>query len=437
MSRVLVVDTQLNPLHPCTPARARLLLKQHKASVLRRFPFTIVLRAAVPETQPSELRLKLDPGSRTTGLAVVDDATGEVVWAAEVRHRGEQVQKALTKRKAARRFRRERHTRYREVRFVNRRRPRGWLSPSLRSRLDNLLTWVARLRKWCPIAALSVEIVKFDTQLLQTPELAGEDYQFGTLAGCELREYVLAKWNYTCAYCGVAGVPLELDHVLPRSRGGSNRASNRVAACHSCNQQKGNSPIEEYLHDKPATFQRIQKQLKAPLSDAAAMNSLRRSLFERLQTFGLPLETSSGGRTKWNRTQLGLPKTHWLDAACVGATTPTPLRVERVIPLHITATGRQQRQMVLMDKCGFPRSRAKSGSCVGGFRTGDVVRATVSKGKRVGVYSGRVSVRTRGYFDITTKQGRVQGVAIRDCRNIQRADGYHYQKGEPCYLQAP
>ena len=90
MSRVLVVDTQLNPLHPCTPARARLLLKQHKASVLRRFPFTIVLRAAVPETPTSQLRLKLDPGSRTTGIAVLNDATGEVVWAAELRHQSAQ-----------------------------------------------------------------------------------------------------------------------------------------------------------------------------------------------------------------------------------------------------------------------------------------------------------------------------------------------------------
>src|SRR5436190_580560 len=103
MSRVLVVDTQRRPLHPCTPARARLLLKQGKAAVLRRYPFILILKAAHGDAQSAPLRLKIDPGSKTTGLAIVNDASGEVIWAAELTHRGEAVHEALVKRRAVRR----------------------------------------------------------------------------------------------------------------------------------------------------------------------------------------------------------------------------------------------------------------------------------------------------------------------------------------------
>ena len=111
------------------------------------------------------MRLKIDPGSKTTGVAVVNDATGQVVWAAEVTHRGEQVKARLDQRRACRRSRRSRHTRYRPPRFLNRRRRAGWLPPSLESRLSHTLTWVQRLRRWCRIGALSLELVKFDTQI--------------------------------------------------------------------------------------------------------------------------------------------------------------------------------------------------------------------------------------------------------------------------------
>ena len=104
MSRVLVLDQQRRPLMPCTPARARLLLKQKKAAVWRHYPFTLILRVARPDAIVQPLRLKIDPGSKTSGLAVTNDTTGEVVWAAELTHRGEQVHKALQKRAAVRRF---------------------------------------------------------------------------------------------------------------------------------------------------------------------------------------------------------------------------------------------------------------------------------------------------------------------------------------------
>src|SRR6266699_3887856 len=359
MSRVLVVDAQRQPLHPCTPARARLLLKQRKAAVLRRFPFVLILQESKPETLCQELRVKIDPGSKTTGVAVVNDGTGEVLWAAELVHRGQEVREALAKRRRARRARRARHTRYRKPRFTNRRRPKGWLPPSLRSRRDNVLTWVVRLRRWCPVGALSLELVTFDTALMQDTSLQGKDYQTGTLAGCEVRQYVLLKWKHACAFCGVSGVPLELDHVVPRSRGGSDRESR------------------------------------------------------------------------------ALPKTHWLDAAAVGASTPAVLRVRWVVPWLITAERRQCRQMMLMDKRGFPRTRAKGRSCVQGFRTGDIVRATVPSGTKSGSYLGRVAVRASGFFNIATRTATVQSVAARYCTVLQHTDGYSYQRGARCFLPIP
>jgi len=437
MSRALIVDTRRRPLHPCTPARARLLLKQGKAAVLRRYPFTLILKAAHAEAESTPLRLKIDPGSKTTGLAVVNDATGEVIWAAELTHRGEAVREALAKRRAVRRSRRSRHTRYRKARFANRHKPKGWLPPSLVSRRENVLTWVARLRKWCSIAALSLELVRFDTALMQDPALLGEAYHRGTLAGFELREYVLLKWNHACAYCGATHVPLELDHVIPRSCGGSDRESNRVPACHSCNQCKGNHSLEEFLQTRPAVLQGIQAHLKTPLAAAAAVNTLRWALYERLQATGLPVEVGSGGRTKWNLMSRGLPKTHWLDAAAVGASTPAVLHVDRVISWLISATGRQRRQMCLVDKDGFPRACAKTSSWVRGVQTGDMVRAVVPKGKRVGTFVGRVAVRASGSFNITTKVGTIQGVSAKYVTTIHRSDGYRYTQKGGRFLPTP
>ncbi len=142
MSSVFVVDTEYRPLNPLHPGEARRLLSAGKAAVWRHYPFTLILKRAVPEAEPELLRMKLDPGSKMTGLALVNDATGQVVWAGELAHRGQVIRDALLTRRTIRRARRQRYTRYRPKRFANRRRPVGWLPPSLASRISNILTWV-------------------------------------------------------------------------------------------------------------------------------------------------------------------------------------------------------------------------------------------------------------------------------------------------------
>jgi RRXRR protein len=188
MSKVFVLDAKQTPLEPVHAGRARLLLKAGKAVIHRRYPFTIRLRREVEQPVVSALRLKIDPGSKTTGLALVNDATGEVLWIAELTHRGQEIVTALQKRTACRRSRRQRKTRYRPARWQNRRRKGGWLPPSLVSRLAQIETRVQRLMKCCCLRVISVEMARFDTQAIQNPEISGAQYQQGTLFGFELRE---------------------------------------------------------------------------------------------------------------------------------------------------------------------------------------------------------------------------------------------------------
>jgi 5-methylcytosine-specific restriction endonuclease McrA len=376
----------------------------------------------VEDVQVPDLRLKLDPGSRKTGVAIVNQASGQVVFAAEIEHRGPAIKLALDVRRAIRRSRRSRKTRYRKPRFLNRRRPPGWLPPSLKSRISNIETWVNRLTRLYPISGLSMELVKFDTQLLENPEISGIEYQQGELAGYEVREYLLCKWDRKCAYCSKTALPLQIEHIIPKSRGGSDRVSNLTLACEGCNQLKGKQTAAEF------GFPEIERQAKEPLKDAAALNATRWALFGQLKGFGLPVETGSGGLTKYNRTMRELPKAHWIDAACVGKSTPTQVITDGAILLEIKATGHNTRQMCRMDKYGFPRTSAKGPRTVKGFKTGDIIKAMVRSGKKIGCYVGRVAVRSSGSFNVITGAGTIQGISHRYCRVLHKADGYRINR---------
>lgn len=413
---VFVLDTNKQPLSPCHQAVSRKLLRDGKAAVYRRFPFTIILKRAVDNPIVEPVTLKVDPGSKTTGIALVQD--GRVIFAAELEHRGQAIKDALEKRRAMRRGRRHRKTRYRQARFQNRTRPKGWLSPSLKSRVDNLQTWFTRFFKLCNLEAISMELVRFDTQLMQDAEVSGTEYQQGELQGYEVREYLLEKYNRKCCYCGKENVPFEVEHIIPRSRGGSNRVGNLCLACHDCNEAKDNQTAAEF------GFPNIQAQAKKPLKDAAAVNTVRWAMFGMFKSTGMPVEVGTGGRTKFNRTKQAYPKAHWIDAACVGESGQTVKLCVEHQPLLIKAIGRGNRRMVNVDTFGFPRGKAKQAKRVHGFQTGDMVKASVPSGKKKGQYLGTVSIRTTGSFKIN---GQVDGIGWRYCRPIHQLDGYAYQ----------
>ena len=425
MSKVLVIDPEKRPLNPIHPAQARQLLKNKKAAVFRRFPFSIILKRLGKEIPVEPLRIKIDPGSKTTGLALINDSNGEVVWAAEVQHRGFEIKKSLLSRRQLRRGRRNRKTRYRQPRFDNRKRPEGWLPPSLMSRVHNIETWVKRLSKYANITAISQELVKFDTQIMQNPEIQCQEYQQGTLAGYETRQYLLEKWGRDCVYCGKPGLKLQVEHIQPKAKGGSNRISNLTLSCESCNLKKGTQDIKDFLRKDPERLKKILAQAKKPLADTAAVNATRFKLLETLKATKLPVETGSGGLTKFNRTTQNFDKTHWIDAACVGKSTPT-LIIIGVKPLLIKVTGHGTRQMAGTDKHGFPTRHRTRSQIHFGFQTGDIIKAIVTKGKKVGIYVGRVLCRATGSFDISTKNGRVTGISHKYCLPIHKKDGYAY-----------
>ena len=432
---VFVLGKNKKPLMPCTERRARVLLSRKRAVVVRMEPFTIRLKDR-KEGVLQPLCLSTDPGSKATGLSIsreeekADPDTGEikrtlvVLFLAELIHRGQAISDTLRSRNSLRRGRRNRKTRYRAPRFLNRTKPKGWLAPSLQHRVDTLTTWVNRLSKLAPITSLSQELVRFDTQAMTNPEISGAEYQQGTLAGYELREYLLEKWGRQCTYCETQNIPLEIEHVKPKSKGGSNRVSNLVLACRPCNQAKANQSIQEFLANQPKKLTRILSQLKAPLKDAAAVNSTRWAVFEKLKSTGLPLEVGSGGRTKFNRSRFGIPKTHALDAVCVGKVDAVESWQRPTLVIKCTGRGSYQRTRVT--KHGFPRGYLMRSKSIHGFQTGDTIQAEVPSGRHKGIHRGRVAIRATGSFNIQTPHGLIQGVSYRYCRLIQRSDGYSY-----------
>jgi 5-methylcytosine-specific restriction endonuclease McrA len=416
---VLNIDRQ--PLNPIHPAVARKLLAQFKAAIFRQFPFTIILKEEYAQAiQP--LKVKIDPGSKVTGLAVL--CGSKLIWAAELTHRGATIQAALLSRRQLRRGRRSRKTRYRPARFLNRTRPKGWLAPSLEHRVDTTLTWVRKLIRLAPIKSIAQELVRFDMQQMVNPEISDLEYQQGTLAGYECREYLLEKWHRKCSYCGVENVQLQIEHIVPRAKLGSNRISNLCLACDACNKKKGTLDIEIFLAKKPEILKRILTQAKRPLKDAAAVNSTRWALFNALNKTDLPVTTATGGQTKFNRVRLGLEKKHYLDAACVGEVPSLEVLANK--PLLIKCQGHGTRQACRTDKFGFPNRYVPRFKFVNGFQTGDIVKAIITKGKKIGTYIGRVAVRSTGSFNISTKSGLIQGISYKYCQIVHAKDGYNY-----------
>lgn len=409
---VFVLDTNKKPLNPCKPAIARKLLKTKKAAVFKRYPFTIILNKTV-DSKPKPMTLKIDPGSKVTGFALLQD--NKVIWGAELKHRGQQIKDALGTRRSVRRSRRDRHSPYRKPRFLNRAKPKGWLPPSLMHRVLTTMTWVKRLQKLAPITTVFQELVRFDTQAIQNPEISGIEYQQGELEGYEVREYLLEKWGRKCAYCYAQNTPLEIEHIKPRSKGGSNRVSNLTLACHRCNQTKSNHDIEDFLSGKPDLLRRIQSKAKAPLKDAAAVNSTRWALFNALKTTELEIKTGSGGLTKFNRCRLGLPKTHWLDAACVGTAETLEILTDK--PLLISAKGHGNRQLCRINKHGFPISKPRKSYDIP-WKTGDVARHASGTVGRVVIQSAkRLAIRLNGK--------RITG-KLTSFNKLFSKDGYSY-----------
>ncbi len=182
------------------------------------------------------------------------------------------------------------------------------------------------------------------------------------------------------------------------------RQQSVTLACSDCNQNKNSQTATEF------GFPNIQFQAEKSLKAAAAVNTTRWKLLVALKATGLPVETGTGGPTKFNQAKQGYPKTHWLDAVCVGASGGAVFVLRHHALLLIRATGHQSRQMGRVDPYGFPRTQSKQGKKQKGFQTGDMVRRS-------------------GSFNISTRNRTVQGISYRYCIPLHHSDGYSYQNG--------
>ena len=468
---VITLDKRKKPLGFCSERRARKLLEKRRACVYRYYPFTIIIKDIDTRKMDKDklpvYRMKIDPGSKTTGISIVREEDNTVMLFAQIEHRGQQIKKNLDNRRATRRNRRNRETRYRRCKYkdggnFDSQRPEGWLPPSVKSIGDNIISWIKRFQKLVNIQYVSFEAVRFDTQLMDNPNIQGEEYQQGTLLGYEIREYLLDKYGHTCQYCGGTSgdAILEWEHIQPKSKGGSDSVKNATLACHTCNQDKGNLTLSQWkekedaiLNNKKASSKR--KQLaKARLKGIAAVehhkpqgigmrycawvNSTRRYVEKHLYELfhSENVECASGGRTKHNRTKLQLAKDHHYDALCVGQIPEEGYKDKtNGYVMHIKAIGRGSRFRGKINKCGIITTKLKrSPKKRFGFQNGDIVAADVPKGKYAGHHVGRVMTRARGSFDIRRTDGTLVGVNHKYCRLLQHDSGYQYKYIKPIPL---
>ena len=376
------------------------------------------------------VEVKIDPGSKTTGIAVVllDGKAIRVKKLIEITHRGMLIKRAMVKRAILRRARRHRNTRYRQARFDNRIRSKGWLPPSLQHRVLTTMTWVNRLMCWSPVECIAYERVNFDMQRMNDQSISGKQYQQGSLYKRELMEYLLEKFDRKCCYCDAKDCRLEIEHSTPKALGGSDSLRNLLLACRDCNVKKGALPLAFFLQDRPELLAKLQRQLKTPLRDAAAVNATKNALFTALLKTGLPVAQSTGAQTKLNRATFDVPKTHALDAACVGDI--VGIRIDSAFTLEVKSTGRGRHQRCLVDKYGFPRSYLGKTKRFFGFATGDIAKFTPNDRQIVkGVKScvGRIAVRARGSFTTVIKNVLIEQ-RHHQWKLLQKADGYTYNQ---------
>ena len=418
-NRVPVIDAEYRPLAPCSPRRARILVQQSKAHGRHRDGiYYLTLQRTIPQESIQSAHLMIDPGKSLTGLAIVRDdeqCNRTILFCATLQHRND-VKKRLTQRASFRRTRRSR-LRFRKHRFSNRRRPADWLPPSLRSRLDNTLTWIDRLTRLIAISEIHVETTQFDAQRLRNPRVHGKDYQQGPLYRTTLRAFVIHRDNSTCRYCGKKARPVELDHVVPRSLSGPNTPWNLVVACHKCNRRKDNQTVAEFLKRRPQRLANIEAQLQKPLASAAHMNVIIPALLNRLRQQGVPVTEHDAAQTAANRQTLNVEKDHHIDAAVLGE--PATLHGMPNHILAIKAIGRGQRKRIMPDKSGTPRSQHWPAYCrlspserrkiptpghknrrkrIDGIGTGDLVQIQHASGTVRGhatPYRNRVSIGTK------------------------------------------
>ena len=305
-NRVFVINKHGKALMPCKPRKARILLRDGKAKVLKKEPFTIQLLYGSTGYK-QDISVGIDSGQRYIGLAVTSQ--NKVLFQGEVELR-QDVKKLIDTRRTYRRSRRNRKTRYRKSRFLNRiaKKKDNWLPPSVASKVNHNINWIKRLLSVLPKADLHIEVGKFDMQKMKNPEINGEGYQQGDLYGYQtVKQFVLARDNYTCQVCKKKGGKFKIHHIIYRSLGGTNTVDNLITVCSNCHTTKNHQTgiLAKWCKDK----MKVNKSYKG----ATFMNILKRRLFLAFPQ----AKFQYGAWTTLQRVDLDLTKSHYNDAVAI------------------------------------------------------------------------------------------------------------------------
>ncbi len=359
MNVVYVLSNQSQPLMPTTPAKARILLKQGKAKVIRKLPFTIKLLQATNITYTQPLTHGVDTGSKTIGSAVIDPK-GNVIYLSEVEIRND-IAGIMKDRAKYRRNRRNRKTRYRPARWLNRKNSikNNRFSPTMTSKINSHIKEINFVKSILPITKTILETATFDPHALKNPEVLTNKllYQQGINYGfANTKAYVLTRDTYTCQHCKGKSKDqrLEVHHVRYRSEGGSDEQENLIALCKTCHDK---------VHDNEITL-KFKGKKKGQLSHATQMNSIRVQLLKQLpkaqETFGFI--------TKEHRQHYTNGKEHYLDAIFIATQGTKPVyKTNQMILKKCIADGDYQQTKGIRSEQRIPTGKIQ------GFRKFDKV----------------------------------------------------------------
>ena len=374
-SQVCILDQNGNPLMPTKRlGKVYRLLKNNKAHIVNYEPFTVQLDYEPKTHIIQPMTLGVDSGAIHSGYSVANEH--REYYSAEVVAR-DNISKNLSDKNMYRRNRRSRKTRYRKPRFNNRKnKKKGWLPPSLEQKVNVQLHEIDHLHRYFPINNIIIEVAEFDIQKIKNPDISGKEYQQGTLSGYNIRNYLLEKHGRKCFYCGKAVSDFEVEHMLPKSKGGSNRIDNLTLSCHDCNQKKGTLTAEEFITQilTPRKAALKVKQLPAEkrlFNYMAHMNATRWALYNTINDKYPSVQTTYGYITKYNRIQADLPKAHHIDAKCITGFSTVPSFDTTVVKVKMRRHNRQLHRATFSK--GHIRKAASLPKVMYGFQLYDIV----------------------------------------------------------------
>ena len=399
-TQVCVLDQQGKALMPTTRlGKVYRLLKRQKAHIVSYEPFTIQLDYE-PDThiiQP--MTLGVDSGAIHSDYSIANEH--REYYSAEVVARDD-ISKRLSDRRMYRQNRRSRKTRYRKPRFKNRKnKKKGWLPPSLEQKVAVQVNEIDHLHRYFPIEKIIVEIAEFDIQKIKNPDISGIEYQQGTLYGYNIRNYLLEKHNRKCFYCEKTVSDFEVEHMIPKTRGGSNRIDNLTLSCHDCNQKKDTLTAEEFIKQTLPAKKAAAKLKQLPnekrlFKYMAHMNATRWALYNAINEKYANVEMTYGYITKYNRVQAGLPKAHHIDAKCITGFATVPSIDQTVVKVKMRRHNRQ------LHRATFSKGHVRKTACLPTIIFGFQLHDLVLFNNRRYYIKGR---RNSGSFDLASVEG--------------------------------